>query len=220
MITGRGYGLDYESVSFPTSDGLTLRGWFIPASQPACHLNRSGQGEMARDTCATILVGHGYPFDRAKTSFGMRSSCIPAFICSYLIFRYFGESEGAYTTAGLLETRDVQAAIDYVKSRSDVNPERIGAMGFSMSASAFILTRHPDVKAIVADSPYATLESGYRPAIFLPAGLHEMATRRMTKFYAWLFLGLRVRARTSRRRAGSQYPLADHSRGCRFADSS
>ena len=67
----------------------------------------------------------------------MRSSCIPAFIFWLFDFRYFGESEGAYTTAGLLETRDVQAAVEYVKSRSDVNPERIGAMGFSMSASAF-----------------------------------------------------------------------------------
>ena len=58
------YGLDYESVSFPTSDGLTLRGWFIPAAT----VLREGlqQGEMAWNTCATILVGHGYPFDKAN----------------------------------------------------------------------------------------------------------------------------------------------------------
>ena len=49
------YGLDYESVSFPTSDGLTLRGWFIPAASAS--LEPSGKGEMAWNTCATILVG-------------------------------------------------------------------------------------------------------------------------------------------------------------------
>ena len=28
------WGVPYEDVTFPTSDGLTLRGWFIPAQQP------------------------------------------------------------------------------------------------------------------------------------------------------------------------------------------
>ena len=58
------YGLDYEPVSFPTSDGLTLRGWFIPAASTSFEPSR--QGEMAWNTCATILVGHGYPFDKAN----------------------------------------------------------------------------------------------------------------------------------------------------------
>ena len=49
------YGLRYEKVSFPTSDGLTLRGWFIPAA---------ADGSTGKK--ATILVGHGYPFDKAN----------------------------------------------------------------------------------------------------------------------------------------------------------
>lgn len=183
------YGLDYESVSFPTSDGLTLRGWFIPAASAS--LEPAGQGEMAWNTCGTILVGHGYPFDKANI---LRHALFlhPRFHLLVFDFRYFGESEGAYTTAGLLETRDVQAAIDYVKSRDDVNPKRIGAMGFSMSASAFILTRHPDVKAIVADSPYATLEGVIARQFFFLPGFTKWPLVAMTKFYAWLFLGVRV----------------------------
>ena len=136
------YGLDYESVSFPTSDGLTLRGWFIPTASAARESWR--QGGMAWNTCGTVLVGHGYPFDKANI---LRHALFlhPRFHLLLFDFRYFGESDGGYTTAGLLETRDVQAAIEYVKSRSDVNPESIGALGFSMSASAFITARHPDV---------------------------------------------------------------------------
>jgi dipeptidyl aminopeptidase/acylaminoacyl peptidase len=107
-------------------------------------------------------------------------------------FRYFGESEGSYTTAGLLETRDVQAAVEYVKSRSDVNPERIGALGFSMSASAFILTQHPDVKAIVADSPYATLEGLIARQFFFLPGFTKWPLVALTKLYARLLLGVRV----------------------------
>jgi uncharacterized protein len=183
------YGLDYESVSFPTSDGLTLRGWFIPAAT----VLREGlqQGEMAWNTCATILVGHGYPFDKANI---LRHALFlhPRFHLLVFDFRYFGESEGSYTTAGLLETRDVQAAVDYVKSRSDVNPERIGALGFSMSASAFILTRHPDVKAIVADSPYATLEGLIARQFFFLPGFTKWPLVAMTKLYARILLGVRV----------------------------
>jgi len=183
------YGLDYESVSFLTSDGLTLRGWFIPAATAS--LVPSRQGEKAWNTCATILVGHGYPFDKANI---LRHALFlhPRFHLLVFDLRYFGESDGAYTTVGLLETRDVQAAVEYVKSRSDVNPERIGALGFSMSASAFILARHPDVKAIVADSPYATLEGLIARQFFFLPGLTKWPLVALTKLYARLLLGVRV----------------------------
>jgi uncharacterized protein len=183
------YGLDYEPVSFPTSDGLTLKGWFIPAATAT--QDRSSSDEKIRNTCGTILVGHGYPFDKANI---LRHALFlhPRFHLLFFDFRYFGESEGAYTTAGLLEIRDVQAAVDYVRTRDDVNPERIGALGFSMSGSAFILTRHPDVKAIVADSPYASLEGVIARQFFFLPGFTKWPLVAMTKFYAWLFLGVRV----------------------------
>jgi len=183
------YGLDYESVSFPTSDGLTLRGWFIPTASAARESWR--QGGMAWNTCGTVLVGHGYPFDKANI---LRHALFlhPRFHLLLFDFRYFGESDGAYTTAGLLETRDVHAAVEYVKSRGDVNPERIGALGFSMSASAFIMARHPDVKAIVADSPYGTLEGLIARQFFFFPGFTKWPLVALTKFYARLFLGVRV----------------------------
>ena len=183
------YGLDYEPVTFSTSDGLTLRGWFIPAASAS--LEPSRQGEMAWNICATILVGHGYPFDKANI---LRHVLFlhPRFHLLLFDFRYFGESEGAYTTAGLLEIRDIQAAVEYVKSRGDVNPGRIGAMGFSMSASAFILARHPNVKALVADSPYATLEGIIARQFFFLPGFTKWPFVALTKVYARLFLGVRV----------------------------
>ena len=183
------YGLAYESVSFPTSDGLILRGWFIPAASAAQESSR--QAGMAWNTCGTVLVGHGYPFDKANI---LRHALFlhPRFHLLLFDFRYFGESDGAYTTAGLLEIRDVQAAVEYVKSRSDVNPEQIGALGFSMSASAFITARHPDVKAIVADSPYASLEGLIARQFFFFPGFTKWPLVALTKFCARLFLGVRV----------------------------
>lgn len=140
------YGLRYEQVSFLTLDGLTLRGWFIPAALDGL------TGKQA-----TIPVGHGYPFDKANV---LRHALFlhSRFHLLLFDFRYFGVSERAYTTAGLLETRDVEAAVGYLKQRQDVDPARIGAFGFSMSAAAFILCRSADIHAIAADSAYASLE--------------------------------------------------------------
>ncbi len=183
------YGLDYERVSFQTADGLILRGWFIPAA--VAGRESTLQGEVAREVCGTILVGHGYPFDKANI---LRHALFLHHRFNLLLFdfRYFGESDGLYTTAGLLETRDVQAAVEYVKGREDVDPSRIGTMGFSMSAAAFILARHPDVQAIVADSPYASLEGLVARQFFFLPGPTSWPLVALTKLYARLLLGVSV----------------------------
>jgi uncharacterized protein len=172
------YGLPYENVSFPTSDGLTLRGWFIPAAV---------DGPTGKK--ATILVGHGYPFDKANILRHARF-LHSGFHLLFFDFRFFGESEGAYTTAGLLETRDVEAAVAYLKQRQEVDPSRIGALGFSMSAAAFILARHPDIRAIVADSSYASLEDLVGRQFFFLPGPTKWPLVALTKLYARLLLGV------------------------------
>ncbi|UCE64358.1 MAG: prolyl oligopeptidase family serine peptidase [Nitrospirota bacterium] len=185
----RHYGLNYERVSFPTEDGLTLRGWFIPAESAS--RQAPAQEKEPREACATILFGHGYPFDKANI---LRHALFLHSRFNLLLFdfRYFGESDGAYTTAGLLETRDVKAAVEYVKGREDVDPTRIGAMGFSLSASSFILARHTDVKAIVADSPYASLEKVVQRQFFFFPGPTKWPLVALTKVYARLLLGLKL----------------------------
>lgn len=176
------YGLEYERVSFETSDGLTLRGWFIPAAST---------GRPRPDACATIIVGHGYPFDKANI---LRHALFlhGRFHLLLFDFRYFGESDGWYTTAGLLETRDVEAAVSYLKQRRDVDAERIGAFGFSMSASSFILAEHPDIRAIVGDSPYASLESLIARQFFFFPGPTKWPFVALTKLYARILLGVKV----------------------------
>jgi len=183
------YGLPYERVAFPTADGLTLRGWFIQAASTEA----ASRGPGAVGCRATIVVGHGYPFDKAN----ILSHVLflhGRFNLLLVDFRYFGESEGVYTTAGLLETRDVEASVAYLKQRTDVDPERIGTMGFSMSAAAFILARHPDIRAIVADSSYASLEDLIGRQFFFLPGPTKWPLVVLTKLYARLLLGVKVEA--------------------------
>jgi dipeptidyl aminopeptidase/acylaminoacyl peptidase len=183
------YGLAYETVSFPTEDGLMLQGWFIPAESTS--RKKPPQEKETRESCATILFGHGYPFDKANI---LRHALFLHARFNLLLFdfRYFGESDGAYTTAGILETRDVTAAVKYLKSREDVDPTRIGAMGFSLSASSFILARNQDLKAIVADSAYASLEKVVQRQFFFLPGPSKWPFVFLTKVYARLLLGVQL----------------------------
>jgi len=132
------FGLKYEKVSFKTEDGLTLKGWFIP-----CEGKR-----------ATIIVCHGYPFDKGNI---LPSSLFlhKEYNLFLFDFRAMGESEGKYTTVGYHEKKDLLAAIDYLKSRGI---EEIGALGFSLGGAVIIMANSPDIKAIVSDSSYATLD--------------------------------------------------------------
>lgn len=187
------HGLPYETVKFTTADGLTLGGWFIPAAKPADSSEQAGLPVVRGEGCqGTILIGHGYPFDKAN----ILSHVLflhSRFNLLLVDFRYFGESEGAYTTAGLLETQDVEAAMAYLKTRPDVDPARIGAMGFSMSAAAMLMARHSDIRAIVADSPYASLEDLVARQFFFLPGPTKTPFVALTRWYAQALFSVDVR---------------------------
>ena len=159
----------------------------FPAAPP-----QGAPSEQGGTGCgATILAGHGYPFDKANI---LRHALFlhSRFNLWFIDFRYFGESEGTYTTAGWLETRDVEASVAYLTERTDVDPQRIGALGFSMSAAAFILARHPDIRAIVGDSPYASLKDLVARQFFFLPGPTKWPLVGLTNLYARLLLGVDV----------------------------
>ena len=138
QTTPADFGLDYEDVTFTTNDGIKLAGWWIP-----------GDGNK------TVIIGHGYPFDKGNI---MRPTrwLHPKYNLLYYDHRSFGQSKGSVTTAGPRETKDVEAAIRFVKKKQK-GP--IGLYGFSLSAAAMLMANHTGVKAVVSDSTYATMDN-------------------------------------------------------------
>lgn len=140
-VTPADHNMTYEDVSFTTSDGLTLRGWYIPSNNRAAVIiihpigsNRIGVLEVAE-----VLARNGY---------------------GVLLFdlRAHGESDGEVLPFGGNEAEDVRGAADYVQTRPDVDPNRLGAMGLSLGAQVSILGAASTnaIKAVVADSPCCT----------------------------------------------------------------
>jgi uncharacterized protein len=125
-------GAPHEAVAFRTSDGLTLRGWYVPSRNGAAVVafpGRAGPQKPAR-----MLVRHGYGvllFDR----------------------RGEGESDGDPNAFGWAMDRDLKAAAAFLRHRSDVEPNRIGGIGLSVGGEMLIQTAAESAayKAIVSE---------------------------------------------------------------------
>jgi dipeptidyl aminopeptidase/acylaminoacyl peptidase len=151
-------GLPYEDVDFPTTDGLTLRGWFIPA---------------ARADAPGVLYA---PATRHDQRSGV--SLAPAFHeAGYhvLLFSYRGHalSDGkkGHFTYGDAESRDVDAAVQFLSETKGIR--RIGVLGHSAGAVSSIMSaaRNPLVGAVVAVAPYNSIDEVWhtsRPALVPP----------------------------------------------------
>ncbi|MGI6712649.1 MAG: alpha/beta hydrolase [Bacillota bacterium] len=142
-------GLKYENVHFKSrGNSISLKGWLLPSP---------GSNK-------TVIFAHGYAKNRLQTD-------VPALpIAQSLIengynvlmfdFRNSGKSEGNITSIGQFETQDLLGAVDYIKSRPDINKD-IVLFGFSMGAATSILAgaREPSVSAVIADAPFADLNN-------------------------------------------------------------
>lgn len=147
-------GAAHEEVSFTTSDGLRLQGWYVPSRNGAAVI--SFPGRKGPQKPARLLAKHGYGvllFDR----------------------RGEGESEGDPNTLGWRGTRDVKAALAYLKSRSDVDPNRIGAVGLSVGGEVLLqaAAETDELKAVVSEG--AGMRS-VREAVHLPGTDKIVAT--------------------------------------------
>ena len=125
-------GTAFDEVSFTTSDGLRLQGWYVPSKNGAAVI--SFPGRKGPQKPARILARHGYGvllFDR----------------------RGEGESDGDPNGLGWRGTRDVEAAIAYLRSRPDVDPGRIGGVGLSVGGEVMLQAAADGdaLKAIVSE---------------------------------------------------------------------
>lgn len=170
-------GLSFEPVTFASPDGLRLAGWYISSHNGATIILCHGLGTNRADMLpqAILLAQHGYG--------------------SFLFdFRAHGESEGEMVTYGYAETDDVLAAVDYLLSRSDVDPQRIGILGGSLGAATAIraAARSTHLKAVVAESAFTSLEDEVASSFKLFSGLPAFPFAPLTVAFAQRQTGLRI----------------------------
>jgi fermentation-respiration switch protein FrsA (DUF1100 family) len=139
-----------EEVTFTSIDNVRISGWFFPSPDP--------------HPAPAVVLCHGVWTGRRE--------CLPIALrlhaAGYNVlcfdFRAHGLSAGRFTSVGHHETNDVIGAVHYLKRRPEVDPTRIGVVGFSMGGAAAIqaAARCSDISALVADSAYASFLDAVR----------------------------------------------------------
>ncbi|MBW9108603.1 alpha/beta fold hydrolase [Microbacterium trichothecenolyticum] len=131
-------GLGFEEVVFEATDGVELRGWFVPAGpEPA----------------PTVVWVHGWLWNRLGNVAGLVPfpdrdvDFLPATEALHdagfhvLMFDLANHGESGARrplTFGPWEARDFAGAVAYVRSRPDVIPDRVGAIGMSAGGNTVL----------------------------------------------------------------------------------
>jgi fermentation-respiration switch protein FrsA (DUF1100 family) len=154
--TPESYKLTYEEVSFKSTDGTTLTGWFVPAI--GCVTKCSPPwSELPRGTAkGTVIHFHGNA-ENISNHFAF-VSWLPAEGFNVFTFDYrgYGKSEGKPKREGVYQ--DCMAALEYITKRPDINPDKIVLLGQSLGgANAVAIMNEPcarKVRAIAVDSAF------------------------------------------------------------------
>jgi uncharacterized protein len=144
-----------EAISFPTDDGLTLGGWFVPG-QPA-----------GRGVTAIVFNGNaGNRSFRVPLAAGLAERGISVLLFDY---RGYGGNAGSPSEEGL--AADTRAARRYVAGRA--GGDRIVYLGESLGTGVAVrLAVEQPPEALILRSPFTSLtDTGRHHYPFLPVGL-------------------------------------------------
>lgn len=144
VLSPERFELEYQDVNFKSADGVMLHGWYLPAQGKAkgTVLFLHGNAENISTHILSIywLPGRGYN----------------VFIIDY---RGYGRSQGQADVAGALA--DIEAALQTLIARPDIDPDRIVVLGQSLGGALAIsavaqsqLRSH--IKAVVVDSAFSS----------------------------------------------------------------
>ena len=133
---------DVEPLTFETSDGLRLNGWFVAASGPSPRV--------------TLLVFNGNAGNRAHRAPLAAALQHHGFQVLLVDYRGYGGNPGTPTENGL--AADSRAARAYLTRRPDVDASRIVYFGESLGTAVAIdlAVEHPPA-AIVLRSPFTSM---------------------------------------------------------------
>ena len=138
------YNLTHRrEITLTTADNLKLAVWYWPSQNEATvillHGYKQARSEML--PIVAMLTRHGY------------GVILPA-------LRGHGASDGELVSFGYYEMRDVEAVHRYLLIQPEAARDRIGILGNSMGSAIAILyaSQNPGIKAVVAQSPYITID--------------------------------------------------------------
>lgn len=190
-------GLPFAPLQWTSADGLTLRGWSVPAERPDAAGGSpppagSAAGSPAGQPPVAVLV-HGYA--DAKVGALAWAPLFRQLGCDVVLpdLRGHGDSDGRWITAGVREADDLARLLDRLAAeRSPDRPTRFILFGASLGGAAAVACAvgRDDIAAVVLDSPVPTFRDGALAHAQLLSLTGPALVRPAVRFAQWL---LRVR---------------------------
>jgi len=137
------YGYAWEDVTLKAQAGGSFRAYFIPGTNGAAIIipppYGGGRGNRLHE--GDVLARHGY---------------------AVLAFESRRCADMGSLSLGYKEMDEVKDALDYLRTRKDVNPAQIGILGFSSAGATAVMAgaRFPEIQAIVAEGGYGDFAEG------------------------------------------------------------
>lgn len=131
-VTHVALGRPYQPVTLRTSDGLSLAGWYVRSRNGAAVISYpTRKGKLPQ---AQMLIRHGYGV-------------------LLLDARGYDGSDGAPNMFGWGETKDIDAAVAWLRRQADVRDGRVGGIGFSVGGEMMLeaAARNRDLRAVVSE---------------------------------------------------------------------
>jgi uncharacterized protein len=164
-------GLDYDDVTFTSSDGVPLEGWFIPAAGSDRLIIANHPSGFSRSGQPTQLDPWNQQWGTSGNGFEV--NFVPDLKilhdAGYNVLTYdlrnhglSGAANGGIGTSGWLEARDVVGSLRYARGRADTAKMAIGLFSRCLGCNSTFaaMTQFPrefdGVRCLVAPQPVTT----------------------------------------------------------------
>ncbi len=147
---------DAQAWSTRTTDGITLRGWFLPTP----------------DRRHLIVLVHGMWSSWLEMAALGRDLHNRGFDVLLFDLRGHGQSDPSRLYLGRRERADIRAVMSWAQ-KEGFTDDRIGWLGYSMGGSTLLMeaARNPQIHVAVIDSPYGDLPQLLKKQLSIHSGL-------------------------------------------------
>ena len=171
------YNLLFEDVTVTNPDGMKLAGWFIPS-----------------ENGAVIIMQHGYKSTRSELLNEAEMMHLHGYGVLLTSIRAHDYSEGELITLGVYEVQDMEAWYQYLLTRDDIDPEKIGILGNSYGGMLSIqfASQNQNIKAVVANSAFSSMKDTVATSVKHFTGLPEFPFVPLIVFWAEQSTGIKM----------------------------